>query len=116
MCSLTKEMGTAHSAFVPFLPSSRMVSSVYGLSHSTGPTRDWYAKTCSLSTPASRNSSTMSLTHASISSLYGSPASSTYDVGTPCAEKKMIGSFSSSNCSRNVLAIIAAMALMYPGR
>ena len=40
MCSETNEMGTATIALVPFSPSSRMTSSVYGLSHSTGPTRD----------------------------------------------------------------------------
>uniref|UniRef100_A0A0A9ER86 Uncharacterized protein n=1 Tax=Arundo donax TaxID=35708 RepID=A0A0A9ER86_ARUDO len=39
MCSLTKLMGTARRLFTPFCPSSIIVSSVYGFSHSTGPTR-----------------------------------------------------------------------------
>ena len=44
-----------------------------------------------------RSSSTINRTHSSISSLYGSPASSTYDTGTPCAEKKMTGSDGDAN-------------------
>mmetsp|Transcript_11072 Transcript_11072/g.41004 ORF Transcript_11072/g.41004 Transcript_11072/m.41004 type:complete len:261 (+) Transcript_11072:1342-2124(+) len=97
MCSLTKLTGTATMALVPFLPKSRITSSVYGLSHSTGPTRDWYARTCSLCTPIVFSLFIINSTHRSISSLYGSPADSTYDTGTPCAEKKITGLSSSKN-------------------
>ena len=96
-----------------------MTSSVYGLSHSTGPTRDWYASTWSLRTPIFFNSSTMSRTHSSISSLYGSPASSTYDTGTPCALKNTMGSSGESNALsgfRISAAMSSAIDRTYPGR
>ena len=46
MCSETNETGTAHIALTPLFPNALIVSSVYGFNHSTGPTLDWYAKTC----------------------------------------------------------------------
>mmetsp|Transcript_13253 Transcript_13253/g.41504 ORF Transcript_13253/g.41504 Transcript_13253/m.41504 type:complete len:225 (-) Transcript_13253:824-1498(-) len=69
MCSDTNEMGTASRRRQPPAPSSSMVASVYGLSHSTGPTRDWYASVCALAYPRRRTSAMMSPTHSSISAL-----------------------------------------------
>merc|ERR1719387_1439577 len=44
MCSETKEIGTTTRAFSPCAARSSMASSVYGWSHVTGPTFDWYAR------------------------------------------------------------------------
>ena len=46
MCSETNETGTVTILSTPAAPSSRILSSVYGCSHCTGPTRDWYASVC----------------------------------------------------------------------
>ena len=43
ICSDTNEIGTVTMSRTPEAPSSRIESSVYGRSHSTGPTRLWYA-------------------------------------------------------------------------
>mmetsp|Transcript_12436 Transcript_12436/g.41436 ORF Transcript_12436/g.41436 Transcript_12436/m.41436 type:complete len:212 (+) Transcript_12436:113-748(+) len=92
ICSETKEMGTTTSLFTPDAAMSRSISSVYGLSHSTGPTRDWNASLKSApSFWISRVRCVTSATVCSMWRLYGSPACSMYDRGTPWAEKRTVG-------------------------